>query len=65
MGTGDGPVMGGEEARGVGADRDRCEPELMALKPLGQGALTGKIWGGDADRNGLGSTGTLVVNAGR
>ena len=57
--------MGGEEARGVGADRDRCEPELMVLKPLGQGALTGKDWGGDVDRNGSGSTGTLVVNAGR
>ena len=65
MGTGDGPVVGGEEARGVGADRDRCEPELMALKPLGQGTLTGKVWEGDVDRNGSGSTETLVANAGR
>ena len=65
MGTGDGPVVGGEEARGVGADRDRCKPELMALKPLGQGTLTGKVWEGDVDRNGSGSTGTLVANAGR
>ena len=44
---------------------NRCEPELMALKPLGQGTLTGKVWEGDLDRNGSGSTGTLVANAGR
>ena len=44
---------------------NRCEPELMALKPLGQGTLTGKVWEGDVDRNGSGSTGTLVANAGR
>ena len=38
--------MGGEEARGVGADRDRCEPELMALKPLGQGDAGRNGWAG-------------------
>ena len=53
VGTGDGPVVGGEEARGVGADhdreggadRERCG-QVMVLEQVGQGALTGKIWAG-------------------